>query len=185
MDASFQGILPGKGQQIVPAEKKPRPRKEPAQASTSTSSSNSRKQTVKAKPTVAVEATTKPKPKPGPKTLPTLKWSKIPMDGALPLAEAERRIQIREFVLRFACIMDSRSISRKTLEELEELSGESSRGKGRGWDSDGNDEETDVVGWVSEVCVKGVVIGLLVLIHSDENGPRERKVCCLFCSLVI
>jgi hypothetical protein len=183
MDTSFQGILPGKGQQIAPAEKKLRPRKEPAQASTSTSSSNSRKQTVKAKPTVAVEATTKPKPKP--KTLPTLKWSKIPMDGALPLAEAECRIQIREFVLRFACIMDSRSVSRKTLEELEELSGESSRGKGRGWDSDGNDAEAGVVGWVSEVCVKGVVIGLLVLIHSDENGLRERKVCCLFCSLVI
>lgn len=161
-----QGILPGKGQQISPAERKPKGRK-PAEASTSSSS----KPRGKAKDPVAADASTKPKPKPKPKTLPTLKWSKIPMDGALPLAETVSRIQIREFVLRFACIMDSRSISRKMLEELEEVGG-----KGRGWGGDDDDEEEDVVGWVSEPCVKGVVIGLLAMLHSDEKGPRERKV---------
>jgi hypothetical protein len=180
VNLSSQGILPGKGQQTAPPAKKPRGRKprEPAQASTSTSSANANKQTIKGKPGVATVTTTKPKPKP--KMLPTLKWSKIPIDGSLSLSETESRIHIREFVLRFACIMDSKSISRKMLEELEEISGDGSKGKGRGWDSDDNDEEEDVVGWVSEPCVKGIVTGLLGLIRNDEDGPNERKVCFFF-----
>ena len=64
------------------------------------------------------------------------------------------------------------------LEELEEISGDNSKSKGRGWDDDDDDEDEEVVGWVSEVCVKGIVIGLLALINRDEKESRERKVCC-------
>jgi hypothetical protein len=158
----------------VPAEKKPRVHK-PAQSSTFTSSANSNNQTTKGKPGVAASGPTKLKPKAKPKTLPTLKWSKIPMDGSLSLSETESRIHIREFVLRFARIMDSKSLSRKMLEELEEIGGDDSKGKGRGWDNDDGDDGDDVVGWISEPCVKGVVTGLLGLIHSEEDGPREKK----------
>ena len=156
-------------------EKKPRVRK-PAQASTSTSSANSNNQTTKGKLGVADGGSTKSKPKAKPRTLPTLKWSKIPIDGSLPLSETEARIRIREFVLRFARIMDSKNLSRKMLEELEEIGGDDSKGKGRGWDDDGGDDDDDVVGWISEPCVKGVVIGLLGLLHSDEDGPKEKNV---------
>ena len=104
------------------------------------------------------------------KPLPVLHWSKVPLDGQLPLSEAESRIQIREFVLRFACIMDSKSVSRKTLEELEEISGKG--GCGKGWDGD-NEDDDRVTGWVSEACVKGAIMGLLGLIQ-DENDKDKR-----------
>jgi len=183
VNSSSQGILPGKGHQIAPAEKKPRVRKQ-AQASTSAATtSDANKQTTKGKRGVAAGTSTRPKPKAKSKTLPTLKWSKVPLDGSFPLAEAESRMHIREFVLRFASIMDSKSLSRKILEELEEIVGDDFKGRGRGWDSDDEDDDEEVVGWVSEMCVKGVVTGLLGLIHSDEEGPKERKVCHLLWSV--
>jgi hypothetical protein len=185
VNSSSQGILPGKGHQIAPAEKKPRVRKQ-AQASTSAATtSDANKQTTKGKRSVAAGTSTRPKPKAKSKTLPTLKWSKVPLDGSFPLAEAESRMHIREFVLRFASIMDSKSLSRKILEELEEIVGDDSKSRGRGWDSDDEDDDEEVVGWVSEMCAKGVVMGLLGLIHSDEEGPTERKVCHLLWSVYL
>jgi len=163
-------------------EKKPKIRKpqEPAQASTSAvSTSNANKLTTKGKRGVTAGTSTKLKPKP--KTLPTLKWCKVPLDGSLTLAEAESRMHIREFVLRFASIMDCKSLTRKMLEELEEIGGDDSRGRGCGWDNDDKEDE-EVLTWVSEMCAKGVVMGLLGLIHSDE-GLKERKVCRLLLSV--
>lgn len=154
--------MPGKGtHQFAPLEKKPKLKKTAEQGKASTSSAK-------------VKGKSGRPPKPKTKPLPVLHWSKVPLDGHFPLSEAESRIQIREFVLRFACIMDSKSVSRKTLEELEEISGSS--GRGRGWDSDDEDED-QITGWVSEACVKGVVMGLLGLIQEDENG-KDKKVSC-------
>jgi hypothetical protein len=169
--------MPGKGSQISPAPKKPVVRKkaEPAKASSSTAASELSKQTAKVK----ASAVTKPKPKPKP--LPILKWSRVSIEGSLPLTEVESRIQIREFVLRFACIMDAKSVSRKILEELEDIGGDRPRGKGRSWDDDDEDDEEEVAGWVSEACVKGVVMGLLGLVLSDEDNSVDKKVRYLFC----
>ena len=147
--------MPGKGtHQCAPLEKKSKLKQAEEQGEANTSAK------VKGKPGRPPKAKTKP--------LPVLYWSKIPLDGPFSLSEAERRIQIREFVLRFACIMDSKSVSRKTLEELEEISG-----RGRSWDSDKEDENR-VTGWVSEACVKGILMGLLGLIKEDENGKDKR-----------
>lgn len=159
---SSQGILPGKGAQLTPAAKKPKTLKTASAVEAGTLGKP------KAKPGR--------KPKPKIKPLPILTWTKVPLDGLLSLSEAESRIQIREFVLRFACIMDTKNISRKLLEELEGIGGESSKGRGKDWDSDVGEEDEDFAGWVSESCVKGVIMGLLGLVHNDESDNRDKKV---------
>lgn len=72
--------------------------------------------------------------------------------------------------------MDTKNISRKLLEELEGIGGESSKGRGKDWDSDVGEEDEDFAGWVSESCVKGVIMGLLGLVHNDESDNRDKKV---------
>ncbi|KIJ18760.1 hypothetical protein PAXINDRAFT_179413 [Paxillus involutus ATCC 200175] len=112
-----------------------------------------------------VESRVKPGLKPKVKALPKLKpvakpvWTIV--DTALSLIEAEERISIREFALRFSSIME---LSRTHLDELEELRSLRTRNV--------DDEDEDLVPWVSEACVKSLILGLLSLL--DANGDREK-----------
>ncbi|KAH7888731.1 hypothetical protein F5I97DRAFT_1803661 [Phlebopus sp. FC_14] len=92
-------------------------------------------------------------------SLPKVTWT--PVNLSLSLREAEERIHIREFSLRFASVLD---ISRTHQEELEELKPSRTR----------NAEEDDdaLVPWVSETCVKSLILGLLSLF--DVRGDNEK-----------
>ncbi|KAF7980756.1 hypothetical protein HWV62_36793 [Athelia sp. TMB] len=160
-DPNRVGILPGKGQQLPPPEKKPKAK--PTEASSSAIGSAP-------KPKLG-----RPKAKPKIRVLPSIKWSRIPLDGALPLEEAKARIGIREFMLRFACIMNAKSgLPKKALEELDEIAGETMKGD-RELNSEGEDDEKKLAGWISDVCVRGMVVGMLGLIQDDEADADIQK----------
>jgi hypothetical protein len=95
--------------------------------------------------------------------VPLPKWKVLRTE--ISLAQAIARIQIREFVVRFASLMEG--VARSHMEELAKIAG-----KSRGTTDDDGDEVE--VQWVSEACVKAVVLGLLELIAG--NGS-EAKVC--------
>lgn len=77
-------------------------------------------------------------------------------------------MHVREFALRFASIMD---IAKGSLEELEELETERNIGGNR-WDEEDDDDKEELVGWVSENCVKSLVLGFLGLL-ADSHGADE------------
>lgn len=94
----------------------------------------------------------------------------------MPLEEAKARIGIREFMLRFACIMNAKSgLPKKALEELDEIAGETMKGD-RELNSEGEDDEKKLAGWISDVCVRGMVVGMLGLIQDDEADADIQKV---------
>ena len=70
--------------------------------------------------------------------------------------QVEERIFIREFALRFGHIMEP-TISKSSLGELEFIGGKK------------NDDD-EMLGWVSEPCVKGLVLGLLGLLAKDHES---------------
>ncbi|KAG1765342.1 hypothetical protein EDD22DRAFT_775103 [Suillus occidentalis] len=96
-----------------------------------------------------------PVPLPVPKPLPKALWT--PVRTHLSLQGAEARIYIREFALRFL------SLSRSHHDELEVLS----RSR-RDFDED-DDEDGDLEPWVSEGCVRALIIALLGMIEVDAN----------------
>ncbi|KAJ3570011.1 hypothetical protein NP233_g4683 [Leucocoprinus birnbaumii] len=106
------------------------------------------------------KAPRKPKSKP----LPVVKWTSIPVK--LSLEEAEARFHIREFVLRFADLFDP-SLPKANLEELEEIGG------GR---HQGREEDDEMVSWVSEFCVKSIIVGLLNLLEKDLRGALATSI---------
>ncbi|KAG6831570.1 hypothetical protein H0H87_004789 [Tephrocybe sp. NHM501043] len=91
-----------------------------------------------------------------PQVLPALKWTQVPTN--LDLHEAESRFQIREFVLRFASVMEP-PIPRNQLAELDDL------GCGS------NDEE--IAPWVSEACVRSIILGLLGMLASSKGETQK------------
>ncbi|KAL4073950.1 hypothetical protein J3A83DRAFT_2646412 [Scleroderma citrinum] len=97
----------------------------------------------------------RPKTVPAKKRIPLPTWTEL--DVPLSLAEAEERILIREFALRFSSIID---ISQTHLDELEEI--KSSRGNA----------EDELVPWVSEACAKSLILGLLRLL--DVEGEDKK-----------
>ena len=111
----------------------------------------------------------KPEPAPVVKPLPEPLWTALSttltFDGAL------ERINIREFLLRFAHLCD---IAKTHLEELEELatanpyltvSDDAS--------DDSNADQTDLVGWVSENALKAILVGLLTVLSKDEAFQED------------
>jgi hypothetical protein len=72
-------------------------------------------------------------------------------------------------VLRFSVLLD---IGKGNLEELECIAGV----KGRTYDNDDEFDEDDeeMVEWVSESCVKAVVLGLLALLVADRQDVEEQ-----------
>lgn len=111
----------------------------------------------------------KPKPAPKPKAKAPSKpkllakpiWTSV--GTALSRTEAEERINIREFALRFSSILE---LSRTHLDELDEIRLPRSRNL--------EDEDDDFIPWVSEACVKSLLLGLLNMI--DAKGDREKVV---------
>ncbi|TDL24250.1 hypothetical protein BD410DRAFT_786359 [Rickenella mellea] len=91
------GILPGKGQQVVPTKKEKVPKEPKASSSKDTTEPKVRKPRKKVQ-------------------VPEPTWVEVPTD--LDRAETEDRFMLREFVLRFSPIMD---ISAKHLEDLDEF----------------------------------------------------------------
>ena len=100
------------------------------------------------------------------KPLPKPVWTRI--DTSLDQLSAESRIYIRESVQRFSSVLD---ISKTYLDELEEITGTTGEHGAR--IGDGDDE--DVEGWVSEPCVKSIILGLLdVIANSTDNQAIAR-----------
>ncbi|KAK0212911.1 hypothetical protein DFS33DRAFT_1377363 [Desarmillaria ectypa] len=104
--------------------------------------------------------------KPKKRAMPSVAWTSI--QSNLSAADAEARIFIREFILRFAQSTGS-PISKVHLEEMAHIGG-----KGRASDDD------ELVEWVSEPAVKSILLWLLGLLSSkksDESIEKLIKVC--------
>ena len=88
---------------------------------------------------------------------------------ALNREQVETRIHIREFILRFASALQ---IASSNVDELEELAGPSLGTLGE-WE---DQEDFELVGWVSEGCLKAMVLGLLDVIAGavQASGTREQ-----------
>lgn len=87
----------------------------------------------------------------------------------------EERMFIREFMVRFSSLMDKEA--RAYLDELEEIVGDGSvdwvtsgdrSTKGR------NALDIPLVSWVSEKCMRSVVLGLLGIYAEDSTGPLKK-----------
>ncbi|KAF8444543.1 zinc-finger domain of monoamine-oxidase A repressor R1-domain-containing protein [Boletus edulis BED1] len=112
---------------------------------------------------------TQPKAKPAPKAkvkapskpklLAKPVWTSV--GTALSRTEAEERVNIREFALRFSPVLD---LSRSHLDELDEIKLSRTRNL--------EDDDEDLIPWVSEACVKSLLLGLLNMI--DAKGNREK-----------
>lgn len=109
----------------------------------------------------AVRVEEAPKKIPKTKRVPPPTWTDL--DISLSLAEAEQRIHIREFTLRFSSVI---GISQAHLDELEEIK------------SYRNGEENELVPWVSEGCVKSLIVGLLNLLDDEGEDKKVRTTLC-------
>jgi hypothetical protein len=120
---------------------------------------------VKSKKSEKENAPVKPrsmKKKKSAQELPKVKWTAVPT--FISRQDAEARIQVREFLLRFSNVV---KISRAFLEELERIGGS---------DDSLEQDEDNLVDWVSEACVKAIVIGLLELhTHEDSEATEVSK----------
>lgn len=109
----------------------------------------------------------KAKPAPPPKPLPKPVWTRVPV--ALNQEGAEARIHIREFILRFASVLQ---IANSNVDEFEEIAGES-LGTLTEWE---DQDDVELVGWVSEGCLKATILGLMDAIAGavEANGTKEQ-----------
>jgi hypothetical protein len=94
-----------------------------------------------------------------PKVLPQLKWTPVPR--VTTQVQVEERIFIREFALRFGHVMGP--ISKSSLEELEFIAGKTK-----------NNDNDDMLAWVSEPCLKGLVLGLLGFLAKDHESEVAK-----------
>lgn len=86
-------------------------------------------------------------------------WSTIPTQ--LSLKDAEDRIFIREFVQRFSNLQGM-SISKAQLRELEFIGGMH--------DADNSDVDNVYPEWVSEACVRSLVLSLIGVLAAEEDS---------------
>ncbi|KAJ6609867.1 hypothetical protein B0H10DRAFT_1812616 [Mycena sp. CBHHK59/15] len=91
--------------------------------------------------------------------LPTLNWTKLRTN--LSVEDAEARFHIREFVLRFF----SKAIPKAHLDELEQIN---RSGRNR------HDEE-DITSWVSEACLKSILLAFLGVLSEEETNEDIKK----------
>ncbi|KAF5380578.1 hypothetical protein D9615_004650 [Tricholomella constricta] len=106
----------------------------------------------------AVPVQKKPKQQLLPQPLPVLNWTAVPT--ALDRDDAETRFQIREFVLRFAAIMEP-TIPKAQLAELDDVGC--------------SDGEEELAPWVSEACARSMILGLLGML-ADKDASIEKPV---------
>ena len=157
-NARMTGILPGKGRQIPdppPKPKVPKPPRAPDTAPTA----------IFPKPKRSINRQVKP--------LPKVTWTPLPVPPSFTLDRALPRIAIREFVVRFGKLLD---MSRAHLEELEEIGGR----RPHEVDDPDSDSEQDVeveMGWISEICLRAILLGLLDLLSDSqvELGGKQGK----------
>lgn len=102
-----------------------------------------------------------------PRPIPILKWTSLPVHEGFSQEAAAARIHIREFVLRFFELFD---LSKARLSELDIIGGNAVA-----VDEDA-DEDCITSSWVSEVCLREILVGLLVTIGEDAKAP-EKKAC--------
>lgn len=76
--------------------------------------------------------------------------------------QVEERIFIREFALRFGHVMGP-IISKSSLEELEFIAGKTR-----------NNDNDEMLAWVSEPCLKGLVLVLLGLLAKDHESEVAK-----------
>ena len=155
-NSKMTGILPGKGRQIPDPPPKPKVPKPP-----------------KAPNTAPAPTATIPKPKRPvnrqPKPLPKVTWTPLPVPPSFTLDRALPRIAIREFVVRFGKLLD---MSRAHLEELEEIGGR----RPHEVDDADSDSEQDIeveMGWISETCLRAILLGLLNLLLSHSSDEKK------------
>ncbi|KAH8994725.1 hypothetical protein EDB86DRAFT_3078077 [Lactarius hatsudake] len=90
---------------------------------------------------------------------------------AKPLPKRCHAFAIREFVLRFGRLLD---MSRAHLEELEEIGGR----RPHEVDDADSDSEQDIdveMGWISEICLRAILLGLLNILSEVELGGKQGK----------
>lgn len=108
-----------------------------------------------------------PKLAAAPKPVPKPVWTII--STPLTRNEAVRRMNIREFLLRFGHLAD---IARTHLEELEDLSTADPYTDA----ADDEDEESDgpcLVGWIGEPALRAILMGLMSLFSKDADVRDE------------
>ena len=105
----------------------------------------------------------KEKPVAPPKSIPKPVWTILPTP--LTFDDALERMNIREFLLRFAHLAD---IARSHLEELEELATDDPYTT---MTAEDDDDESPLVGWISEPALKAILAGLVAIFskNADEN----------------
>jgi len=112
-------------------------------------------------PKLKSKSTPKFPKKPRPKPLPVVKWTHVPVK--LSLEDAETRLYIREFLVRFADLFDP-FLSKANLEELDEIGG--ARCPSRE-----DHAHAKMASWVSESCIKSMILALLSLLEKELHGP--------------
>lgn len=128
----------------------------PVKGSTKQTTQSSKSKTgSKAKPAPKAKVKAFPKPKLLAKPI----WTHV--GTILSRTEAEERINIREFALRFSSVLE---LSRSHLDELDEIRSSRTRNL--------EDEDDNLVPWVSEACLKSLLLGLLNMV--DAKGDREK-----------
>ncbi|KAF9070065.1 hypothetical protein BDP27DRAFT_1324227 [Rhodocollybia butyracea] len=95
---------------------------------------------------------------PKPIVIPDISWVKIPT--LLSLKDAEDRIFIREFFLRFSG-MRGMSITKAQLEELECIGG---------MPPENESEKEGYSRWVTEICVRSLVLSLIGALAAEEDS---------------
>ncbi|KAJ8696420.1 hypothetical protein PTI98_006292 [Pleurotus ostreatus] len=104
--------------------------------------------------------------KPKPKAPPSLKWKAVPTD--LNYEQALLRFEIREFVLRFGILFPF-PLSKSHMEELNAVEGK--------YGSTGDEEDYEPLhGWVSEGCIKSIILGLLGFLVDDKPAAVAKAI---------
>ncbi|RPD54734.1 hypothetical protein L226DRAFT_560379 [Lentinus tigrinus ALCF2SS1-7] len=116
---------------------------------------------VPTKKTRAVKEKAVAPPKPMPKPV----WTAL--STPLTYNDALTRMNIREFLLRFAHLAD---VSRTHLEELEELA---TNDPYTTTTNEDDEDESPLVGWVSEPALKAILIGLVSIFSRDADENDE------------
>ncbi|KDR75076.1 hypothetical protein GALMADRAFT_156959 [Galerina marginata CBS 339.88] len=137
------GYLPKKPKESVPAPKIPKK--------------------LKVEVVIGPKLTVVPKSRPKPKDLPLLTWNPVPV--SLDQSQADDRIFIREFALRFSDLLDP-VIAKTHLEELEFIGGRPRK----------HDEEGDPLNWVSEACIRALTMGLLGFLAKDHETHISQMI---------
>ncbi|RDX39477.1 hypothetical protein OH76DRAFT_1491109, partial [Lentinus brumalis] len=106
------------------------------------------------------------KPAAPPKPIPKPVWTALPTP--LTFDDAFGRMNIREFLLRFAHLAE---IARAHLEELEELATDDPYTTAA--NEENESEDSPLVGWISEPALRAVLVGLVSIFSKDADERNE------------